>query len=191
MMKIEKLKLTGAAVVDAEPFVDDRGIFARFFCENELSEIIGSRHFVNVNFSRTLKKGAIRGLHFQYPPKAEMKLMRCTRGAVYDVIVDIRKDSPTFLKWYGVELSSENMKMLCIPEGFAHGFQVLKENSEVIYLVSSFYSSECEGGLNYADPTLGIDWPCNVTDISDKDRKNPYISDRSDGIYVYLNEAKL
>jgi dTDP-4-dehydrorhamnose 3,5-epimerase len=184
MMKIEKLKLSGAAVVDAEPFVDNRGVFTRFFCEKELSEIIGDRHFVNVNFSRTIQKGAIRGLHFQYPPKAEMKLVRCIRGAVYDVIVDIRKDSPTFLKWYGVELSAENMKMLCVPEGFAHGFQVLEETSEVIYLVSNFYSPECEGGLNYADPALRISWPDSVTDISDKDRQNPYLSDRFDGISV-------
>jgi dTDP-4-dehydrorhamnose 3,5-epimerase len=183
-MKVEKLKLSGAAIVDAEPFVDHRGAFARFFCEKELSEIIGDRHFVNVNFSRTLNKGAIRGLHFQYPPKAEMKLVRCIRGAVYDVIVDIRKNSSTFLKLYGVELSAENMKMLCVPEGFAHGFQVLEENSELMYLVSNFYSPDCEGGLNYADPTLGINWPHNITDMSDKDRKNPYISNKFDGIDV-------
>ncbi len=183
-MKIEKLNISGAAVIDAEPFVDHRGVFARFFCEKELSEIIGDRHFVNVNFSRTLNKGVIRGLHFQYPPTAEMKLVRCIRGAVYDVIVDIRKNSSTFLKLYGVELSAENMKMLCVPEGFAHGFQVLKENSELMYLVSNFYSPDCEGGLNYADPSLGINWPCNITDISDKDRKNPYISNKFDGIDV-------
>lgn len=168
-MKIEKLSLSGAAVIDAEPFMDHRGVFARFFCEKELSELIGDRHFVNVNFSRTLKKGAIRGLHFQYPPKAEMKLVRCIRGSVYDVIVDIRKDSPTFLKWFGIELSADNMKMLCVPEGFAHGFQVLEENSEVIYLVSDFYSPENEGGLNYADPILKINWPIKITDISEKD----------------------
>lgn len=181
-MKIEKLKLSNAAVVDVEPFVDNRGVFARFFCEKELSEIVGDRRFVNANFSRTLKEGSIRGLHFQYPPKAEMKLVRCIHGAVYDVIVDIRKDSPTYLKWYGVELSAENMRMLCVPEGFAHGFQVLEENSELMYLVSNFYSPDFEGGLNYADPILGIQWPCNVTDVSDKDRRNPYVSNGFDGI---------
>ena len=100
-MKIKKLKLSGAAVIDAEPFIDQRGIFARFFCEQELSDLIGDRHFVNVNFSRTLKIGAIRGLHFQYPPKAEMKLIRCIHGAVFDVIVDIRKNSPTYLNGLG------------------------------------------------------------------------------------------
>ncbi len=183
-MKIEKLKLTGAAVVDAEPFVDNRGIFARFFCEKELSEIIGDRHFVNVNFSRTLKKGAIRGLHFQYPPKAEMKLMRCIHGAVYDVIVDIRKNSLTFLNWYGVELSAENMKMLCVPEGFAHGFQVLEENSELLYLHSEFYSKECEGALNYSDPLLAIEWPIKLTDVSERDRTHKMIEDNFRGVRI-------
>ncbi|MFA0823881.1 MAG: dTDP-4-dehydrorhamnose 3,5-epimerase [Methanomethylovorans sp.] len=183
-MIIEKLELSGAAIVHAEPFVDHRGVFARFFCEKELSEIIDDRHFVNLNFSKTLKKGAVRGLHFQYPPIAEMKLVRCIRGSVYDVIVDIRKNSPTFLKWYGVELSAENMKMICIPEGFAHGFQALEESSELIYLVSSFYSPEFEGGLNYNDPVLGINWPENVTDISDKDSKYPFIEDKFNGIEI-------
>jgi dTDP-4-dehydrorhamnose 3,5-epimerase len=183
-MRIEKLKITGAAVVDAEPFVDQRGVFARFFCENELSQIIKGRHFVNVNFSRTLKKGAIRGLHFQYPPKAEMKLVRCIRGAVYDVIVDIRKDSPTFLKWCGVELSSENMKMLCIPEGLAHGFQVLEDSSEMLYLHSEFYSKEHEGALNYSDPSLTIEWPIEPTDISERDRTHKMIGDDFRGVIV-------
>ena len=183
-MRIEKLPLLGAAVIDAEPFVDHRGVFARFFCEKELSELIGDRHFVNVNFSRTLKKGAIRGLHFQRPPHAEMKLVRCIRGAVYDVIADVRKGSPTFLKWFGIELSAENMKMLCIPEGFAHGFQVLEENSEVIYLVSDFYSPKCEVGLNYADPLLGIDWPLIVTDISEKDSMRGMLDLKFEGISI-------
>jgi len=182
MMKIEKLKLSGAAVVDAEPFVDHRGVFARFFCEKELSEIIEDRHFVNVNFSKTLKKGAIRGLHFQYPPNAEMKLVRCIRGAVYDVIVDIRENSQTFLKWYGVKLSTENMKMLCVPEGFAHGFQVLEENSEMLYLHSEFYSKEHEGALNYSDPLLAIKWPIEPTDVSERDKTHKMIGDDFRGV---------
>jgi dTDP-4-dehydrorhamnose 3,5-epimerase len=174
-MRIEKLKLPGAAVIDTEPVIDHRGLFARFFCEKELSDIIRDRHFVNVNFSRTLKKGTIRGLHFQYPPKAEMKLVRCIRGAVYDVIVDIRKDSPTFLKWYGVELSAENMKMLYVPEGFAHGFQVLDESSEMLYLHTEFYSKVYEGALNYSDPLLAIAWPIEPTDVSERDRTHKMI----------------
>lgn len=181
-MKIEKLELSGAAIVHAEPFVDHRGIFARFFCEKELSEIIGYRRFVNLNFSKTLIKGAVRGLHFQYPPMAEMKLVRCIRGSVYDIIVDIRKNSPTFLKWYGVELNAENMKMICIPEGFAHGFQVLEDFSEMLYLHSEFYSKEHEGALNYSDPLLAIEWPLEPTDVSEKDRTHKMIDDNFRGV---------
>jgi len=183
-MKIEKLPLSGAAVIDAEPFADNRGIFARFFCEKELSELIGDRHFVNVNFSRTLKKGVIRGLHFQRPPNAEMKLVRCIRGAVYDVIVDIRKDSLTFLKWFGIELSAENMKMLCVPEGFAHGFQVLEESSEMLYLHSEFYSKEYEGALNFSDPVFAITWPLEPTDVSERDKSHKMIGDDFQGVIL-------
>jgi dTDP-4-dehydrorhamnose 3,5-epimerase len=182
-MKIVK-KINGAFVIDSEPFIDHRGAFARFFCEDELAEIIGNRHIVNVNFSRTDQKGAIRGLHFQYPPKAEMKFVRCIRGAVYDVIVDVRRDSSTFLKWFGIELSAENMKMLCVPEGFAHGFQVLEEFSEVLYFTTELYSSGHEGGLRYSDPVLDIEWPLNPTVVSEKDSHHPLISEGFQGIII-------
>ena len=108
--------------------------------------------------------------------------MRCIRGAVYDVIVDIRKDSPTFLQWYGVELSAENMNMLCVPEGFAHGFQVLEESSEMLYLHSEFYSKEHEGALNYSDPLLAIEWPIEPTDVSERDRTHKMIGDDFRGV---------
>lgn len=183
-MKIERLPLPGSALIYTDPFIDQRGIFARFFCEEELAELIGMRRIVNVNFSKTNQRGAIRGLHFQYPPKAEMKLIRCIRGAVYDVIVDIRNDSPTFLQWYGIELSAENMKMLCVPEGFAHGFQVLEKFSEMLYLHTEFYSKEHEGGLFYADPHLGIPWPLEPTDLSERDRHHPSVSDGFLGVLV-------
>lgn len=183
-MRIEKLPLLGAAIIDTEPFTDHRGVFARFFCEKELSKLIGDRHIVNANFSRTLKKGVIRGLHFQRPPHAEMKLVRCIHGAVYDVIVDIRKSSPTFLKWFGIELNAENMKMLCIPEGFAHGFQVLEEPSEMLYLHSEFYSKEHEGALNYSDPVLAIQWPLEVTDISERDKNHKMIDGDFQGVIL-------
>lgn len=183
-MIIEKIPLDGAAVIDSEPFIDHRGAFARFFCEEELGEIIGERRIVNVNFSRTNQKGAIRGLHFQYPPKAEMKLVRCIRGAVYDVIVDIRRDSPTYLQWFGIELSGENMKMLCVPEGFAHGFQVLEDFSEMLYLHTEFYSREHEGGLRYSDPLLVIEWPLEATDISERDRYHPLLSEGFQGVVI-------
>jgi dTDP-4-dehydrorhamnose 3,5-epimerase len=183
-MKIEWLNLNGAAVVDAEPFIDSRGTFSRFFCERELSEILGDRHIVNVNFSRTTEKGAIRGMHFQCPPMAEMKFVRCIRGSVFDVIIDIRRDSPTFLKWYGVKLTADNMKMLCVPEGFAHGFQALEDNSEMLYLHSEFYSRECESALNYADPMLAIEWPLKPTDISEKDKNHKMINNDFCGVKI-------
>ncbi|GAA5262972.1 dTDP-4-dehydrorhamnose 3,5-epimerase family protein [Methanocalculus sp. MC3] len=183
-MIIEKIPLDGAAVIDSEPFIDHRGAFARFFCEDELAEIIGNRHIVNVNFSRTDQKGAIRGLHFQYPPKAEMKLIRCIRGAVYDVIVDIRRDSPTFLQWFGIELTGDIMKMLCVPEGFAHGFQVLEESSEMLYLHTEFYSRDHEGGLRYSDSALGIEWPLEPNDISERDRVHLLISEGFQGVVI-------
>jgi len=181
-MEIKMLDLEDAAVIETDPFIDHRGIFARFFCESELFEIIGDRHIVNVNFSKTLKKGTIRGLHFQYLQTAEMKLVRCIHGAVFDVIVDIRKDSPTFLMWHSEVLSAENMKMLCVPEGFAHGYQVLEEFSEMLYLHSAFYSNEHEGTLNYADPTLAINWPIKFGNISERDRDSKMIDSKFRGI---------
>lgn len=183
-MKTEWIPLSGAAVIEAEPFVDHRGVFARFFCKNELSELIGDRNIVNVNYSRTSDKGAIRGMHFQYLPMAEMKLIRCISGSVFDVIVDIRKDSPTYLKWFGTILSKENMKMICAPEGFAHGFQALEENSEMLYLHTEFYSKDYESGLNYADPMLDIKWPLKPTDISEKDNGHKMIDENFTGISV-------
>jgi len=176
-MQFEETSLKGCYVIRTTPFTDQRGVFARFFCERELAKVIGDRKIVNVNFSRTLKKGSIRGMHFQRFPDAEMKFVRCIRGKVFDVAVDLRKESPTYLHWYGVELSAENMNMLAIPEGFAHGFQALEDDVEIMYLVTSFYSPSCEGGLNYADPQIAICWPLHITDVSEKDLHHPYIRD--------------
>lgn len=172
-MQFEETPLKGCFVIRATPFIDHRGVFARFFCERELKQIIGDRKIVNVNFSRTVKRGSIRGLHFQRVPDAEMKFVRCINGSVFDVAVDLRKKSPTYLHWYGVELSAKNMDMFAIPEGFAHGFQALEDNAEIIYLVTSFYSPHCEGGLNHADPQIGIRWPLPITDVSEKDLNYP------------------
>jgi len=171
-MIIHKTSLIDAVLVEATPFSDHRGIFARFFCSRELYEVLDGRSIVNVNFSRTVKKGSVRGMHFQRPPHAEMKFVRCIRGEVYDVIVDIRPDSPTFLKWHGEILSAENIKMLAVPEGFAHGFQALEPNSEILYLTTEFYDTPTEGGLRYNDPVLAIQWPLPVTDISEKDNSH-------------------
>ncbi|HJK13003.1 MAG TPA: dTDP-4-dehydrorhamnose 3,5-epimerase [Methanocorpusculum sp.] len=180
--------MNGLYVVETEPFFDHRGAFARWFCEEELAEVIGERRIKNVNFSRTTKAGSIRGMHFQHPPHAEMKMVRCIRGKILDVVIDIRKDSPTFLQHYAVELSAENMRLFVIPEGFAHGFQSLEDNSEIMYLVTEFYSPESEGGLRFNDPVLGISWPLAVSDISEKDGKHPLITPEFSGYDVKMYE---
>lgn len=178
-MLIRHLPLSPAAIADVEPFRDHRGLFARFFCRRELDSIVGDRSIVNVNFSSTCRKGAIRGMHFQRYPHQEMKLVRCIRGVLYDVIVDLRKDSPTFLKWHGEILSPENMRMICVPEGFAHGFQALEANSEVLYLTTAFYCPQAEGGIRFDDPAVGIEWPVEASDVSPKDASHALISDNA------------
>lgn len=174
-MIVHHVPLAGALLIDAEPVSDHRGIFSRFFCSHELASVIGNRQIVNVNFSRTSREGCIRGMHYQHLPHQEMKLVRCIRGAVFDVIVDIRPDSSTFLRWHAEFLSASNMKMLVVPEGFAHGFQALEEKSELLYLTTAFYEQGAEGGLRYDDPVLGINWPLPVCDISEKDASHPLL----------------
>jgi len=183
-MIIERVPLQGAAIIHAEPYTDQRGVFARFFCEKELRDILGERRIVNVNFSRTTEKGAIRGLHFQYPPMAEMKFIRCIKGSVFDVIVDVRANSPMFLQWYGLILSDENQKMICIPEGCAHGFQVLEDNSELLYLHTAPYSPEYEGALSVFDPRIGVEWPLPAGQISERDQNHPFITEQFQGVIL-------
>jgi len=181
-MKIKQTPLQDAFSIEPEPFEDGRGLFARVFCQQELQDILKNKNIVQINHSITKKKGAIRGMHFQYPPKAENKMVKCLRGSVFDVIIDLKKGSPTFLKCHGETLSSENMKMLYIPEGFAHGFQTLEENSELLYLHTEFYSPEHEGGVRYNDLAINISWPLDVTDISEKDQNYPLLSQDFEGI---------
>lgn len=181
---IEKTPFEGVYVIGTDAFHDDRGAFARWFCDKELSELLGQQKIVNVNYSKTVNKGSIRGMHFQYSPYTETKLIRCIRGKILDVIVDVRKGSPTFLKHYSAELSEDNMKMLYVPQGFAHGFQSLEDNSEIMYLVTNYYSSESESGLNPLDPKLGIVWPLPVANMSAKDRGRPYLNEAFDGLVI-------
>ena len=164
--------------------MDDRGLFARVFCQNELLNILHGKNIVQINHSLTKQKGAFRGMHSQYPPKAEIKIVKCLRGSVFDVIIDLRKGSPTFLKWHEEILSSENMKMMYIPEGFAHGFQTLEENCELLYLHTEFYSPKHEGGVRYNDPKVGIKWPLEVRDISERDKKHPLLAEDFQGIEI-------
>lgn len=168
----------GAFVIETAPVKDHRGSFARYFCHKEMSDIIGSRRIVNINFSKTLQKGVVRGMHYQKNPKAEMKMVRCLKGAVYDVMIDIRKDSPTFLQSQGIELTEAAMNMVVIPEGFAHGFQVLEENSELLYLHTEYYSEVEEGALNPQDPQLGINWPLKIVDLSERDKNHLLLSQK-------------
>jgi dTDP-4-dehydrorhamnose 3,5-epimerase len=163
---------------------DSRGSFSRLFCIKDLTKVFGERNIVQINQSITTDVGAVRGMHFQYPPHSEMKLVRCIRGKVWDVAVDMRKGSPAFLKWYAEELSGENQKMMIIPEGFAHGFQVLEPDSQLLYLHTAFYSSSSEGGIHPMDPVISIEWPLTVTQLSIKDELRPMINQEFKGISI-------
>ena len=161
--------IPGLVVVETSPISDVRGTFSRLYCENELAPHIGNRRIIQVNHSRSVKVGTLRGMHFQKSPHAEMKFVRCIKGEVWDVAVDLRKGSSTFLHWHATKLSSSNMFMMVIPEGFAHGFQVLEAESELLYLHTAPFVPEAEGGLHYRDPRLAINWPLPVTDLSFRD----------------------
>lgn len=168
--------LKGAYLIELKPFFDDRGMFARTFCKNEFKLIDHEKEFVQFNHSVTNLKGTIRGMHYQMPPYSEIKLIRCVRGKVHDVIVDIREGSPTFLEHFSVELSEENGLSLYIPAGFAHGFQTLEDNSQLIYHHTSFYQPGYEGGIKYSDPSVGINWPLPLTRISEKDSNYEFLN---------------
>lgn len=183
-MKISQTALPGVLVAEAVAISDARGAFTRFYCERELVSIIGDRRIVQINHSRTAKVGAVRGIHFQHPPHAEMKLVRCLRGRVWDVAVDLRAGSQTFLQWHGEELTPDNARMMVIPEGCAHGFQVLEPDSELLYLHTAFYAPESEGGVSCNDPRLGITWLLPVADLSRRDGGHPPLTADFYGIVV-------
>ena len=161
--------LAGAFIIDIEPRGDSRGFFARAFCQDEF-EAHGLKSVIaQANLAFNATKGTLRGMHFQFPPKAETKLVRATRGAILDIIVDLRPESPTYLDHIEVELSADNHRGLYVPERFAHGYQVLEDNTETTYQVGEFYAPEMEGGLRYDDPRLGLEWPLPVGEMSEKD----------------------
>lgn len=172
-MIFTKTPLEGAFTIEVEKREDDRGFFARTFCANEFEQHGLVNRIVQTNMSRTLKKGTVRGMHYQIPPYQETKLVRCTQGAIFDVIIDLRKESPTYKQWFGVELSAENYKMLFVPRDFAHGFVTLTDNVEVTYEVSEFYTPNSESGIRFNDPEINIQWPVEVTDTSEKDANWP------------------
>lgn len=181
-MKYKATDISGVFVIEASPFSDNRGSFARLFCENELSPVLGNRRIVQINHSVTQRTGSVRGMHFQYPPHAEMKIIRCLKGRVFDVAVDLRKNSKTFLKWHAQELSPDNNLALVVPEGCAHGFQALEPASELLYLHTAFYEKNTEGGVRCNDPILAIQWPQPITDISEKDKTHELLSNEFTGI---------
>ena len=183
-MIIHSTPITDLLVAESKAFKDERGAFARLFCEQELSSVIGGRKIVQINHSCTSAVGAVRGLHFQHAPYAEMKLVRCLKGKVWDVAVDLRPQSPSYKRWYAQELSAQNAHMMVIPEGFAHGFQVLEAGSELLYLHTAIYKPESEGGLRHDDPALGIHWPLPVTDISARDSSHAFIDTSFRGIVL-------
>ena len=184
IVKITGTSLAGVAVVECTPVEDHRGAIVRLYCERELAPIVGKRRIVQINHSRTTTKGAVRGMHFQRPPHAEMKLVRCVKGRVWDVAVDLRAGSPTFLHWHAVELAPGNALMLVVPEGCAHGFQVLEPESELLYLHTAFYAPAHEEGISCNDPRIGISWPLPVADLSQKDAGHPPITSDFLGITV-------
>jgi dTDP-4-dehydrorhamnose 3,5-epimerase len=168
--------LSDLMLVQRKTAEDHRGFLSRFYCMEAFSEAGIKKSIVQINQTLTRKKGAVRGLHFQHPPHAELKLVSCLKGEVLDVAVDIRRTSPTFLQWHGEILSAENHKSLLIPEGYAHGFQALTEDCELVYLHTSAYHSDSEGALNVTDPALSIDWPLPVIDLSKRDQNHPFVT---------------
>jgi len=170
--------LPGAYVIEPRKIEDDRGFFARILCQNEFLGQDLRLHLLQTNMARTCRRGTIRGMHFQEPPHAEIKIVRCTKGAIYDVIVDLRPDSPEFKRWFGIELTQDNFKALYVPEGFAHGYLTLADDSEIYYHTSEFYHPESATGVRYNDPEFGISWPIEIAVISRQDAEWPNFTAR-------------
>lgn len=183
-MKINDTNIKGVYLVETSARADHRGSFSRWFCMKELAPVLGGRSLAQINNSKSLKAGTIRGLHFQRPPHGEMKIVRCISGRVWDVALDLRAGSPTFLKWFGAELTPENGHMLAVPEGFAHGYQSLEPSSELLYFNTAFYEPASEGAVNHADPLAAIKWPLPVTDLSERDASTPFLTTEFKGLIV-------
>jgi dTDP-4-dehydrorhamnose 3,5-epimerase len=174
-MRFTPAELSGAFLIELDPIGDHRGYFARTFCVREFAEHGLATSFVQHNTSLTKRRGSVRGMHFQRAPSTETKVVSCSRGAIYDVVIDLRPTSPTYMRWQGFKLSAENRRRLYVPDGFAHGFQTLTDDVEVDYLISQFYAPEAASGVRHDDPAFAIRWPLPVADLSDKDKAwSPY-----------------
>jgi dTDP-4-dehydrorhamnose 3,5-epimerase len=181
-MLFRETQLPGAWLIDIDPVRDDRGFFSRTFCSREFGERGLETNFVQHSTSFSAAPGTLRGMHFQMPPHGEVKMVGCAKGAIWDVIIDIRPESPSFGQWLGVELTANNRRQLYIPKGFAHGFETLSDETEVRYLISSFYEPAAATGYRHDDPAFRISWPLPVAVISDKDRCWPNFSTKSSRI---------
>lgn len=177
--RLQETQLADAYVIELAPFEDARGFFAVSWESSEFARLTGRElNWVQTNLSQNHERGTLRGMHAQAPPHAEYKLVRCIRGAIFDVIVDMRPDSQTFGRWFGVELSAANRRSLLVPPGFAHGYQTLEDDAEVLYQVTEYYHPESDCSIRYDDPAIGIDWPLPVTAVSEKDCNQPALVDR-------------
>ncbi len=174
-------KLAGSYIIGLEPFTDERGWFARYYCKDEFKQIGHTAEWVQMNHSVTREKGSLRGMHFQLHPHKEIKMVRCIAGIVFDVIVDLRKGSETFLQWFAAEISAENKKMMYIPAGFAHGFQCLSDDCELLYHHSEYYRPGAESGIRFNDPMISIAWPLPVSVLSERDNNHPYLDENFKG----------
>lgn len=181
-MKFRELELKGAFEIELAPMKDERGFFVRSFCKKTLSAIGFDKEIVQINHSHSSKKGTFRGFHFQHPPYCETKIIRCIRGEVYDIIIDIRAGSPTFLQSATVHLSFDKFNAIYIPEGFAHGFQTLTNNCELLYLHTAEYSAQAEDALHYADPAVAITLPLEIAEISARDQQHDFLTPDFKGI---------
>ncbi|MGZ8271553.1 MAG: dTDP-4-dehydrorhamnose 3,5-epimerase [Methylophilus sp.] len=176
--------LSGLKIIQRKPIQDTRGFLSRLYCAELFKSFGMNKTIQQINHTLTHQKGTVRGFHFQYPPYAEMKLVSCIKGEILDIAVDIRKDSPTYLKWHGEILSEHNQRSLLIPEGFAHGFQTLIDDCELIYLHTAPYVKEAEGALNVLDKAINVQWPLKISDLSDRDQSHPMLKQNFQGLTV-------
>ena len=176
-MKITKTKLDGVVIIEPDVFGDNRGFFMESWSKKKMEEVGLYYDFVQDNHSKSTVKGTLRGIHFQKGDKAQTKLVRCVKGVVLDVAVDLRKNSPTFKQWVGVKLSAENKKQLLIPRGFGHGFVTLTDDVEFLYKADNYYAPEADAGIRWNDPDIGVDWGVDNPILSEKDKKNPFLKD--------------
>jgi dTDP-4-dehydrorhamnose 3,5-epimerase len=179
---LEDTPVSGLTILHRTVHRDPRGSFERIFCEEDLRTLLGARGVSQVNISSTQEVGAVRGMHFQFPPFAETKLITCMKGEIFDVAVDLRRGSSTFLRWFGIRLSERTPSSLLIPEGFAHGFQVVQPNSQVLYMHSAPYAADAQGAINAVDPKLDIHWPLPITLRSERDESLPLLDDSFTGV---------